>query len=226
MSGLSFTSKSLPRAAVGFVAAVAALWSAAPAGASVILSFDDGDATPTVVTGVAPGTSFSVNLRLTSTGDQVSGVNYDFIARNAANQPVNNVFRLTARSLASPASAYPDTTGVLTDAQVAAANKLLAPDTQQNLGSTATSGTTGAGTFQVSRVTFQVPAGTLAGTYTINSQSPGNDPFVGYNGAGPTFADHPFDAQAVYTVTVTPEPGALALLGLVAPVALRRSRRA
>src|SRR4051794_18236794 len=59
-----------------------ALSFAPAARASVILTFDDGDANAANATSitVAPGVSFAVNLKLTANaGEQISGVNYDVI---------------------------------------------------------------------------------------------------------------------------------------------------
>jgi hypothetical protein len=214
----------------GFFAAIAiAAMPAAFARASVSLIFDDGDSLPTKTNvAIAAGSTFTVGVYLNSTGEETTGLNYYLSAPGAG----SGHFKITNRVLTG--STFEAST---TDNAVVlnATNALLDPDSGVQLGGGLTDAQAaagffyGTGTFLSAIYTIQVLPGTLGGDYQIKTVSDANSGWSGSQHDTPPFNDHPFANQGTnaYTVSVTPEPGALGLLlmGAAAAVGTRRRRR-
>ncbi|MDB5324255.1 MAG: hypothetical protein JWN40_5886 [Phycisphaerales bacterium] len=190
---------------------------AAGARASVTLIFDDGLGLPGKTdVGIAPGSSFTVSVYLNSTIEQTTGLSYYLSAPGAG----AGHFRITNRGLTNAAYTVPTPDNI---AVLNSANSLLNPQNLVDLGGGLTQAQSTAGFFYgtgpwLSAIyTIQVLPGTFAGDYLIKTVSDANTGWTGSQNDMPIpFSDHAFANQGTtaYTVTVTPEPGSLALLAL------------
>ena len=151
-----------------------------------------------------------------NTADQVSGVDYYLQASTSG------IFTISSRNTltSTPASDFPDT--YIPDAS--AAGETLSPHTADDLGgATSTAATIKSnGTFQVADYVLSVSPTAPFGNYTITAFTVAG---TGYEGPGPVFMDTPFSSIGSFTVTVTPEPASLGLLGLGSLSLLARRRR-
>jgi hypothetical protein len=199
--------------------------------AAVTLIFDDGDLLPGNSLPIAPGSTFQVSVYLNSTGEETTGLNYFLSAPGAGSSHFQITARDTTGTLYSDLT-NPDnstTTGVLRPSHA-----LLNPQNDDDLGgglqTAQINNPPGTGKFLAAKYTIQVLPGTGPGTYSILTASDAGKGWVGSNNdpSGIPFSDHPFTNQGgtSYTVTVTPEPGTLALLAMgVVGFGARRRRR-
>jgi hypothetical protein len=198
--------------------------------AAVTIIFDDGDALPGNSLPIAPGSTFQVSVFLNSTQEETTGVNYYLTAPGAASTHFQITARDTTGTLYSDLT-NPDnstTTGVLRPTHA-----ILNPQNDDDLGGglqiAQINTPPGVGKWLIAKYTIQVLPGTNAGNYSILTASDANKGWVGSNNdpSGIPFSDHPFTNQGgtAYTVTVTPEPGTLALLAVGAIAAGARRRR-
>lgn len=186
---------------------------ASDAGAAVRLSITDNIGPPDRAS-VTPGGSFAFTLSIiVDGGEEPTGLDYLF--RASATGPD---LRIVSRSFTG--SAFPDpTTPNLTTGN----GNRLDPDTT-NLGSSRAAGASalGNGTFLVADYTLSVGATAPQGNYSIVT-APLNSG-TGYSTNTAPF-DFEFTQQGSYLVTVVPEPGGLAAVGLVVAGLFARRRR-
>lgn len=213
---------------LAWVGIVAAISLAMPAKAAVTLGLTSSGTTATS-TSVSVGQTFNVDLRLTSTAETLTGVDYYFHIDGAAAGHV----KLTNRDIS--ASPFTDPVklnigdnagnpGVL-DPSVSVLNSPSALD----LGATISDVNSAlpANTYLLGTYSLTVDSSTPIGTYTLSTTSiPGSGAVT----QAPTFNEQSFDRQAALSLTVTPatlapEPaGAMVLLGMLG-LALRRRLR-
>ncbi len=202
-------------------------WGDRSARADVTMAFDDSSGDPLAGT-FAPNTNITLLVKLTSTLESVSGVNYRLQVVEAA---VSGKFKLTTRSLTNAIFGF---NSANTDAAVVAGSAgLLDPITDLNLGAVVSDsginigqagGPVAAGVgYLVATLTINIPTGTGPGVYHIQTVSDATD--VGYDQGFFPFKEVPFDQQATYTVTVTPEPASAILFFGLAAMTLRRRAR-
>ena len=222
-------SKRIMPALVGFVGTVAAMSFATPARAAVSLSLTaSGSSVGTA--SVVVGQSFNVDLRLTSTAETMTGVDYYLHIGGAAAGHVTLTNRDISSSPFSEAVKFntgdnAGNPGVL-DPSVATINSSTALD----LGATITDisrALPANTTYLLGTYTLTVDPSTPTGTYTLSTTSiPGS----GVVTQAPIFAEQSFDQQAALSLTVTPatlapEPaGAMVMLSMLG-LALRRRAR-
>ena len=187
---------------------VIALLAAASAQGAVSLILSDNVGAPNSTT-IAPGESFSVTLTLTSTAEATTGISYLL----AAFGPGSGLFQVTARDVTG--SAFGD---LVTSDGIAfsAANAVLDPTNDNDLGGLADPASTGIGTYLVATLTIQSLPGITPGNYVIST----SDALI---------LDDAFDSitvsQPTYEVVVVPEPSAAAALSLgLAALVIRRRR--
>lgn len=213
---------------LAWVGIVAAISLAMPAKAAVTLGLTSSGTTATS-TSVSVGQTFNVDLRLTSTAETLTGVDYYFHIDGAAAGHVKLTNRdITASPFTDPVKLNigdnAGNPGVL-DPSVSILNSQSALDlgaTISNVNSALSAGTYLLGTYSLT-----VDPSTPIGTYTLSTTSiPGSGAVT----QAPTFNEQSFDQQAALSLTVTPatlapEPaGAMVLLGMLG-MALRRRLR-
>lgn len=213
---------------LAWVGIVAAISLAMPAKAAVTLGLTSSGTTATS-TSVSVGQTFNVDLRLTSTAETLTGVDYYFHIDGAAAGHVKLTNRdITASPFTDPVKLNigdnAGNPGVL-DPSVSILNSQSALDlgaTISNVNSALSVGTYLLGTYSLT-----VDSSTPIGTYTLSTTSiPGSGAVT----QAPTFNEQSFDQQAALSLTVTPatlapEPaGAMVLLGMLG-MALRRRLR-
>lgn len=182
-------------------------------------------------TQVNPGGTITLNLSLTSTSEHTVGLDYFMRAAPVASGSATGLFTITGRTIpgTSPYSDPTNTNATVLD--LTSANLKLTRGTPPNtftnsngsdLGATASAEQV-AGTFPVATYTLSISSSAPIGSsYTISTYS---DPGSGYSaGSDQNFGVFPFTSQATTTVTVVPEPAAMAfaIVGLGALVARRR----
>jgi len=185
---------------------------------SVSFSYDDGAGTPDAGT-YAPGSSFTfgINMLFTSGGSiaNVEGVSYWF-QQSVATAPFN--FAITNRDLSASFFSFPQTSPAnLTYPQN------MTPANAKDLGGSTEDGSgVPSGSYFIANVTFSISASAAPGTYFIENTTTSPKASVIADTNGHTFAI----PQAIYTITVVPEPGSIALLGIGSSIAgLVRLRR-
>ena len=184
-------------------------YAAAPALATVTLNISDNDASPTGAA-VPQGANFSFTVRLVSTSEQVTGLDYYLTSPESAGV-ISIVDRNTVGGMFNDPLFFNDAT------VESSPSSLLNPRNDHDLGGLST-GTLGAGTYTVANFTLNVAPGAPDGFYTIQTVSNPGEGWI--NGSSQEF---PFDSHGTFTVFV-PEPGALALFGLALPAVIRRRR--
>lgn len=213
---------------LAWVGIVAAISFAMPAKAAVTLGLTS-SGTAATSTSVSVGQTFNVDLRLTSTAETLTGVDYYFHIDGAAAGHVKLINRdISASPFTDPVKLNigdnAGNPGVL-DPSVSVLNSPSALDlgaTISNVNSALSAGTYLLGTYSLT-----VDSSTPIGTYTLSTTSiPGSGAVT----QAPTFNEQSFDRQAALSLTVTPatlapEPaGAMVLLGMLG-LALRRRLR-
>jgi hypothetical protein len=165
------------------------------AAVTVALTDLSGDPASAIVT---PGSTFQIIVTLTSTAEQTAGFTYFLEAAGSA----NGKFTVISRSLTS--SVFPD---VLTEDSIAfsAANGLMGPVNDHDLGGLTASGTNGVGSFRVASLMIQALPGTPLGSYVLSTAHT-----EAIDGAFSSITVAP----STYSVNVVPEPGAAWLLML------------
>jgi PEP-CTERM motif len=221
------------------VTSLLALTSARATINSVTLSFDDGSGTPNAMSSNIGTFNFSVNVFLTFTTDgsvpnMLQGLSYWLETENGAASHITltseTYFTITNQTDPSPNKMFTATAGADSGFK-ASHDSVVNPNTGTvdtgDLGGTFPAHA--AGTFQVATLNFSV-SGLAPGTYHIDTThlmgltSEGTN-----NNTDPSMRDS-LIPQAIYTITVVPEPATLSLLGLgalgsVGLTALRARRK-
>ena len=184
--------------------AIALLLTAGIGHAAVMVSLTDNDGTPNVGSGDA-GQPFSINVRLTSTLEQTTGLTY--FLRDPSASIGNAHFQIIGRDVTG--SPFSDLTTnnptVLTPASA-----MLDPDNNHDLGAGLADINTplGIGSFFVANITLLVLPTTPNGNYMIELT-----PNSIAAGAGPDFVEIPVTRFSYTVVTPSvPEPAAAGLL--------------
>jgi hypothetical protein len=191
---------------------------------TVSLTLTDTVGTPNSVSLLA-GQSFIVSLKLVSTSEQTTGLDY-FLETLGTHG--SGLFTVTARNLSG--SFYP---AIYTDDSTwnVPGLNVLDPRIGDSLmdfdmgGSVANvNSPTSAATMQVANYTILVAPNTPADTYVIQTATPVGR---GWVGPAPDFFDHEIlpNLQGSYTVIVTPEPTSLAFVGMGLMALRMRPRR-
>ena len=193
------------------IALAAAIGPAATSLATVSLTISDTVA-PTGSVTVAPGGTFTFTVRLVSTAEQTTGLDYYLTASTP------DIFTITDRNTAG--GAYSDTL-FFDDATVEATpSSILNPRNDHDLGGLSPV-TRNAGTHTVATYTIAVSPTAPFDSYTIQTTS---NPGEGYIYPTPTPGEAPFNSHGTFTVVI-PEPSTLAMAAIgLASLAGRRRR--
>lgn len=164
---------------------------------------------------VRPGEEFEIILRLNITNaEQVESISYYWQAEAAGSE----LFQLTERNTSgSPITwLYHDDAAILESPA-----NLLDPVNTLNLGGLTDEEPLSTGVWLVARYRVQVDPTVLAGLFTLTTFSPAG---TGWTTPPPGAQNFTFSEQAVFTVTVIPEPAVLPLLfvGFTVGVILRK----
>jgi hypothetical protein len=192
------------------IALVAMALCAARAQATVSLTISDNDATPGS-TSAAGGGTFSFTVRLVSTAEQTTGLDYYLTSSDAT-----GLFTLIDRNTAGGAFNDPL---FFTDSTVEASpSNIFNPRNDHDLGGLAT-GTLNAGTYLVANYLIGVSASAPVGTYTFQTTvANANEGWI-----DPSSNEHPFNAHGTFSVFV-PEPSGFAVAALGLGCLIRRRR--
>jgi len=190
---------------------------------SVLLSFDNGSGTPTLTTSNVGTFNFSVNVFLTFTTDgsnpnMLQGLSYWLETEQGAASHLTltseTYFTITSQTDPSVNKVFNQTAGA--DSGFRSSHDSM---TNPNTGTVDTGDLGGtfpahaAGMFQVATLNFSV-SGLAPGTYHIETTHlAGLTSEATNNNTDPTQRDSAIP-QAIYTITVIPEPATLSLLGL------------
>ena len=193
---------------------------------SVMLSFNDNNGTPDALTSNTGTFNFSVNVFLTFTTDgsvpnMLQGLSYWLETENGAASHITltseTYFTITSQTDPSPNKVF-NQSGAANGAD---SGFMAQHDSQVNpvTGSVDTGDLGGtfaphaAGTFQVATLNFSV-SGLTAGTWHLDTTHlAGLTSEATNNSTNPQTRDS-LIPQAIYTITVIPEPATLSLLGL------------
>jgi hypothetical protein len=202
--------------------------SASAAITSALISFDNGTATPTLTKSNVGTFNFSVSVFLTFTTDgsvpnMIQGLSYWLETENGAATHITltseTYFTITNQTDPGPNKVF-NQSGTANGADsgfMASHDSVVNPNSGTidtgDLGGTFAA--RGPGTFQVATLNFAV-SGLGLGTWHLEtthlggliSEATNNDP-------NPSLRDTPL-SQAIYTITIVPEPATLSLLGLSA----------
>jgi hypothetical protein len=182
---------------------------------TALFSYNDGNGVPNAGTVVAGSSfTFSINLAFTAGGSvtNLEGASYWF-EQSTPGAPFN--FSITNRDvtgspftdLQTPGLSYPQT---------------MSPQSNSDLGALLpTNVGLGNGSYFVANITVAVSSTAAYGTYVIEDTTTGGRTSVITDSAGHTFAI----PQAIYTITVVPEPSTWVAAGLVAATLLLAQRR-
>jgi hypothetical protein len=193
---------------------------------SALLSFDNGTGTPTLTTSNIGTFTFSVNVSLSFTTDgsvpnTLQGLSYWLETETGAASHITltseTYFTITNQTDPSPNKVF-NQSGTANGADtgfMASHDSQANPNTSTidtgDLGGTFTPHA--AGTFQVATLNFSV-SGLTPGTYHLETTHlAGLTSEATNNSTDPTLRDTLLP-QAIYTITVVPEPATLSLLGL------------
>ena len=184
--------------------ALALLLAAGIGHAAVIVSLTDNDGVPNVGSGDA-GQPFSINVTLTSTLEQTTGLTY--FLRDPSASIGNAHFQIIGRDITG--SPYSDVTST-NSAVLAAASAVLDPDNNSDLGAGLAdiSAPLGIGSFFVAKITLLVLPTTPNGNYMIELT-----PNSVAAGPGPNFSEIQVQRFSYTVVTPSvPEPATASLL--------------
>lgn len=185
---------------------------------TAVFGFNDNNGSPNSGT-YSPGDSFTFSITLTfapgGTVQNLEGLSYFFTQVSPSGAPF--YFAITNR----------DVTGsMFTDLQTPhiVYPQNLTPQNPSDLGALlpAADNAVGAGTYFIANLTFSISPSAAPGVYTIGNAAGGQSAVtddLGHTAPIP---------QALYTITIVPEPGTLALCATGLPIALgflRRRRR-
>ena len=182
--------------------------------ATAVFGFDDHAGSPNSGT-YMPGDSFTFTIQLGfAPGGAVAnldGLSYWFEQQNPSG-PFN--FSITNRDLSASMFDDPQTTHIVYPQN-------LSPQNASDLGALSSSSSGGPGVYFIANLTIQIAPGTAPGVYQIeNTTTGGKTSFItddqGHTAVIP---------QAIYTITVVPEPNTLALFATGIPIALGFLRR-
>jgi hypothetical protein len=179
---------------------------------TITLGFQIAGSTPTTIY-ETPGSTFLISVVVTGTGQQMIGVDYHLLGSSS------NVFTVMSRNSTTGQFTNP----YETDAQVAAGNQVLAPDTSFNLGGNTTNYATltANGTYEVADYQINVSSSAPVGVKYTLSFSNINSDVLGYD--TPAYTEASFSSTGSVFV-YTPEPGCVALF-VVSLIGLRRNRK-
>lgn len=183
---------------------------------TALFTYNDGVGAPNAGSYLA-GQSFTFALNLTfapgGTVDNLEGLSYWMQQVSPAGSPFN--FAITLRDI---------TGSMFTDLQTPSLTypQNLNPSNANDLGGARASMTgVGANTYFVANITVSIDPSAALGTYTIGNTTSGGKTSVIADDGGDTFAI----PQALYTITVVPEPGTWVGAALVAATLLFSQRR-
>lgn len=184
-------------------------------GQTAAFSYNDGDGTPNAETVVAGSSvTFAVSIAFTSGGSvsDLEGLSYWFQQSNPS-APFN--FSITNRDVTGSPFTDLQTTNLSYPQNMTPANSsdlgALLPTTPGLV----------SGNYFVANITVAVSSTAAYGTYVIEDTTTGGRASVITDSAGHTFAI----PQAIYTITVVPEPGTWVAAGLVAATLVWAQRR-
>ena len=182
---------------------------------TAVFGFNDHNGSPNSGT-YSPGDSFtfSITLAFTPGGNvaNLEGLSYWFEQANNPGGPF--IFSITNRDLSASVFNDPQTLHVVYP-------QVLSPQSASDLGAIDDAGPVGAGGYFIADVTIQISAGAAPGIYQIENTTTGGKTSAITDSAGHT-APIP---QAIYTVTIVPEPSSIALFVTGLPMALGFVRR-
>lgn len=181
---------------------------------TAVFGFNDNNGTPNSGT-YMPGDSFTFSITLGfapgGTVANLDGLSYWFEQQNP-NAPFN--FSITNRDLSTSLFNSPQTTGIVYPQN-------LAPSNASDLGAFKNGAGVGAGAYFIANLTIQISPSAAPGIYQIENTTTGGKQSVITDDQGHTAVI----PQAVYTITVVPEPSSLALCASGIPIALGFLRR-
>jgi hypothetical protein len=193
---------------------------------SALLSFDNGTGTPTLTTSNVGTFNFSVNVSLSFTTDgtnpnQLKGLSYWLETETGAASHITltseTYFTITSQTDPGPNKVF-NQSGTANGAD----SGFLASHDSQNNPNTGTMDTgdlggtfpaQNAGTFQVATLNFAV-SGLAPGTYHLETTHLAGLTSEATNNNTNAQQNDTLLPQAIYTITVVPEPATLSLLGL------------
>jgi hypothetical protein len=202
-----------------FLSAIAAvaLWFATGStghAQTAVFGFNDNNGSPNSGT-YSPGDSFTFSITLAfipgGTVQNLDGLSYWFEQSNP-NAPFN--FSITNR----------DATGsMFTDLQTPhlVYPQNMTPQSANDLGAFLPDVGVGAGLYFIANLTIKIDPSAAAGTYVIENTTTGGKTSIITDDQGHTAAI----PQAIYTITIVPEPGTLALCATGLPFVLGFLRR-
>jgi PEP-CTERM motif len=208
------------------VTSLLAITSVPAAITSIMLSFNDNNGTPDALTSNVGTFNFSVNVFLTFTTDgsnpnMLQGLSYWLETENGAASHITltseTYFTITSQTDPGPNKVF-NQSGAINGADP---GFMASHDSQANPNTgTIDTGDLGgtfpahaAGTFQVATLNFSV-SGLLPGVYHIDTTHLGGLVSEATNNSTDPNSRDSQIPQAIYTLTVVPEPATLSLLGL------------
>jgi hypothetical protein len=181
---------------------------------TAVFGFNDNNGSPNSGT-YSPGDSFTFSITLTfapgGTVQNLDGLSYWFEQSNP-NAPFN--FSITNR----------DVTGsMFTDLQTPhiVYPQNMTPQNANDLGAFLPAAGVGAGSYFIANLTIKIDPSAASGIYFIENTTTGGKTSIITDDLGHTAPI----SQSIYTITIVPEPGTLALCATGLPIALGFLRR-